>query len=83
MPVMLAVMEIPGCLVGLYLVSQMRHAGMDRLGNMPHEPGYDPSAKPVDQIAPSVAATEEVARSWRSKSPTAELLAAAANRRAF
>lgn len=47
MPVMLAVMEIPGCLVGLYLVSRMRHQGMDRLGNMPDEAGYDPHAVPA------------------------------------
>jgi hypothetical protein len=47
MPVMLAVMEIPGCLVGLFLVSRLRHAGMDALGNMPDEPGYDPNAKPL------------------------------------
>ena len=46
MPVMLAVMEIPGCLVGLYLVSQLRRKGMDPLGNMPDEAGYDPKAKP-------------------------------------
>ncbi|HEY5311371.1 MAG TPA: sodium-dependent bicarbonate transport family permease, partial [Pirellulales bacterium] len=46
MPVMLAIMEIPGCLVGLFLVSRMRQAGMDRLGNMPDEPGYDPHARP-------------------------------------
>lgn len=46
MPVMLAVMEIPGCLVGLYLVARLRRTGMDRLGNMPDEPGYDPKAKP-------------------------------------
>jgi hypothetical protein len=44
MPVMLAVMEIPGCLVALYLVSRLRHNGMDPLGNMPDEPGYDPKA---------------------------------------
>jgi len=44
MPVMLAVMEIPGCLVGLFLVSRLRHAGMDALGNMPDEPGFDPRA---------------------------------------
>ncbi len=44
MPVMLAVMEIPGCLVALYLVSRLRHGGMDPLGNMPDEPGYDPKA---------------------------------------
>ena len=35
MPVMLAIMEIPGCLVALYLVSRLRHEGMDALGNMP------------------------------------------------
>ncbi|MBX6315781.1 MAG: sodium-dependent bicarbonate transport family permease [Isosphaeraceae bacterium] len=46
MPVMLAVMEIPGCLVALYLVSRLRRAGMDPLGNMPDEPGYDPTAAP-------------------------------------
>ena len=46
MPVMLAVMEIPGCLVALYLVSRLRHQGMDPLGNMPDEPGYDPNARP-------------------------------------
>lgn len=44
MPVMLAVMEIPGCLVALYLVSRLRHEGMDALGNMPYEAGYDPKA---------------------------------------
>lgn len=42
MPVMLAVMEIPGCLVGLFLVSRLRRQGMDALGNMPDEIGYDP-----------------------------------------
>ena len=47
MPVMLAIMEIPGCLVALYLVSRLRHEGMDALGNMPDEPGYDPDAKPL------------------------------------
>jgi hypothetical protein len=48
MPVMLAIMEIPGCLVGLYLVSQLRRKGMDPIGNMPDEPGYDPTAKPLN-----------------------------------
>ena len=47
MPVMLAIMEIPGCLVALYLVSRLRHKGMDALGNMPDEAGYDPNAKPI------------------------------------
>ena len=42
MPVMLAVMEIPGCLVALYLVARLRNRGMDAAGNMPGEPGYSP-----------------------------------------
>jgi len=42
MPVMLAVMEIPGCLVALYLVARLRHRGMDTAGFMPDEPGYTP-----------------------------------------
>ncbi|MFN8555436.1 MAG: sodium-dependent bicarbonate transport family permease [Candidatus Obscuribacterales bacterium] len=42
MPVMLAIMEIPGCLVGLLLVNQLRVKGMDRRGNMPDEPNYKP-----------------------------------------
>ena len=44
MPVMLAVMEIPGCLVALYLVARLRPKGMDASGNMPDEPGYTPLA---------------------------------------
>ncbi|MGD9721042.1 MAG: sodium-dependent bicarbonate transport family permease [Pirellulales bacterium] len=43
MPVMLAVMEIPGCLVALFLVSRLRENGMDPLGNMPDEAGYEPN----------------------------------------
>ncbi|MBS1953884.1 MAG: sodium-dependent bicarbonate transport family permease [Cyanobacteria bacterium SZAS-4] len=42
MPVMLAIMEIPGCLVGLLLVNRLRAKGMDRRGNMPDEPNYRP-----------------------------------------
>src|ERR1700733_7371712 len=34
MPVMLAVMEIPGCLVALYFVARLRHRGMDAAGDM-------------------------------------------------
>ncbi len=45
MPVMLAIMEIPGCLVALYLVARLRHRGMDAAGNMPDEPGYLPPVK--------------------------------------
>jgi len=44
MPVMLAVMEIPGCLVALLLVSKLRRTGMDALGYMPDEPGYNPKS---------------------------------------
>ncbi len=40
MPVMLAVMEIPGCLVALLIVSRLRRAGMDSNGTMVDEPGY-------------------------------------------
>src|SRR5262249_23328965 len=40
MPVMLAVMEIPGCLVALYLVARLRHRGLNEAGYMPDEPGY-------------------------------------------
>jgi uncharacterized protein len=40
MPVMLAIMEIPGCLVGLAQIARLRRNGMDRWGNMPDEPGF-------------------------------------------
>jgi hypothetical protein len=45
MPVMLAVMEIPGCLVALYLAARLREKGMDALGNLPDEPSYNPPAR--------------------------------------
>lgn len=41
MPVMLAVMEIPGCIVALALVGRLRARGMDAQGNMADEPGYN------------------------------------------
>ncbi|CAM2929680.1 sodium-dependent bicarbonate transport family permease [Mycobacterium intermedium] len=44
MPVMLAIMEIPGCLVALYLVARLRHRGLNEAGLMPGEPGYTPPA---------------------------------------
>lgn len=47
MPVMLAVMEIPGCLVALFLVSYYRGRGMDAQGNLPDEAGFDPDAVPL------------------------------------
>ncbi len=45
LPVLLAFMEIPGCLVALYLVARMRHRGMDEAGFMPDEPGYRAPAR--------------------------------------
>lgn len=54
MPVMLAVMEVPGCLVALYLVARLRHKGMDLDGNMPGEPGY--VAPPLANYGPGAAA---------------------------
>ena len=53
MPVMLAVMEVPGCLVALYLVARLRHRGMDAEGNMPGELGY---LAPATKFAPGAAA---------------------------
>lgn len=47
MPVMLAVMEVPGCLVALFLVSRLRQKGMDAHGNMPYEAGYQSAAQPA------------------------------------
>jgi len=55
MSVMLAVMEVPGCLVALYLVARLRHKGMDAEGNMPGEPGYLAPAGPA-KFAPGAAA---------------------------
>ncbi len=50
MPVMLAIMEIPGCLVALYLVSKIRHSGkMDEKGNMPGEPEYDDISSKIQE----------------------------------
>jgi uncharacterized protein len=54
MPVMLAVMEVPGCLVALYLVARLRHRGMDADGNMPDEPGY--IAPAMVSVGPGAAA---------------------------
>jgi uncharacterized protein len=54
MPVMLAVMEVPGCLVALFLVARLRDKGMDADGNMPGEHGYTAPA-PV-RLGPGAAA---------------------------
>ncbi|CQD11770.1 membrane permease [Mycobacterium europaeum] len=55
MPVLLAFMEIPGCLVALYLVARLRHRGMDEAGFMPDEDGY---TAPV-AVGPEVAEQQE------------------------
>ena len=48
MPVLLAVMEIPGCLVALYLVARLRSRGMDPAGNMLMSPATAPSSSPAN-----------------------------------
>ncbi|SON61640.1 hypothetical protein MSIMFI_03156 [Mycobacterium simulans] len=63
MPVMLAVMEIPGCLVVLLLVARLRHRGMDQAGFMPDEPGYTAPAK----IGPGTAARPAQGRSLQTE----------------
>lgn len=50
MPVMLALMEIPGCLVALVLVARLREQGMDAQGNMPGEHAYTPVATDSNEI---------------------------------
>jgi hypothetical protein len=76
MPVMLASMEIPGCLVGLYLVSRLRGSGMDVHGNMPDEPGYDGDTVPGTYTASdleleSLVAAESVAQPVEMNVPVA------------
>ncbi|ORA85447.1 sodium-dependent bicarbonate transport family permease [Mycobacterium malmoense] len=65
MPVMLAIMEIPGCLVALYLVARLRARGMDAAGKMPDEAGY---ATPATVGAgPGTAARPAYGQSLRSQ----------------
>ncbi|OBB93744.1 sodium-dependent bicarbonate transport family permease [Mycobacterium sp. 852002-30065_SCH5024008] len=59
MPVLLAFMEIPGCLVALYLVARLRHRGMDDSGYLPDEHGYTAPVK----VGPGAAAQRERAES--------------------
>lgn len=60
MPVMLAVMEIPGCLVALVLVARARRRGLDASGNAEGEPGYDPATR--QQVADTPLLSAEVIR---------------------
>jgi hypothetical protein len=64
MPVMLAVMEIPGCLVALVLVAKFRSQGMDAKGNLPGEKEYTPvdnesSADDIPAMDTSLLHTED------------------------
>lgn len=69
MPVMLAVMEIPGCLVALYFVARLRHRGMDSAGYMPDEAGYTPPAKVG--VGPGTAARPPQGQSLESQEEAA------------
>jgi hypothetical protein len=60
MPVLLAVMEIPGCLVALFLVSRLRASGkMDVHGNMPGDSPYVPSGEPLPALSLGAAAASD------------------------
>jgi hypothetical protein len=79
MPVMLAVMEIPGCLVALYLVSRMRASGqMDVHGNMPGEQGYDVSTRGQRSLS-QTHSDDEGEEPVRMPAPAQSLGAAAAS----
>jgi hypothetical protein len=73
MPVMLAIMEIPGCLVALYLVSRLRNEGMDPLGNMSYEPGYNPNARPIELVRNGHGESEQEAELREQLKAEAEL----------
>lgn len=67
MPVMLAAMEIPGCLVGLFLVSRLRRRGMDATGSMPDEKRAVATASFNDNDPSSTIANDQVQSgfSWK------------------
>lgn len=66
MPVLLAVMEIPGCLVGLSLVARLRQSGMDKRGNMPDEPNYRPATEEEQaEQAEQVPKKQSMSHVWR------------------
>lgn len=54
MPVMVAVMEIPGCLLALLIVAKLRKNGMDSNGNMPGEVNYMPAELVDDDEIPAM-----------------------------
>ena len=71
MPVMLAIMEIPGCLVGLAQIPRLRRTGMDRWGNMPDEPGYMKPPEGVPAAPGHGPGDEEEAHNGDSHGPAA------------
>jgi hypothetical protein len=63
MPVLLAVMELPGCLVALYLVSRMRASGqMDAHGNMPGDYTYERNEVGMPAMSLGAAASAELSQ---------------------
>ncbi|MFM7131191.1 MAG: sodium-dependent bicarbonate transport family permease [bacterium] len=54
MPVMVAVMEIPGCLLALILVANLRKNGMDANGNTPGELNYVSPEAPASVDIPAM-----------------------------
>lgn len=75
MPVLLAVMEIPGCLVALFIVAKIRNSGMDALGNIPGEEGYSRFNRADGSKAPG-AIDEELDEVVTVKEEDAELVGA-------
>lgn len=73
MPVMLAVMEVPGCLVALYLAARLRHKAMDAAGNMPGEPGYAPPVRLGPGAAARPARGDDLETRERAAEQEAEL----------
>jgi hypothetical protein len=60
MPVLLAVMETPGCLVCLYQVARLRRQGMDANGNMPDEEEYGKARGRYVEVEDNEGLSEEV-----------------------
>jgi hypothetical protein len=62
MPILLAVMETPGCLVCLYQIARLRRQGMDPQGNMPDEEGYSlPGVQAEEEELEALSEEEEPA----------------------
>jgi uncharacterized protein len=70
MPVLLAVMEVPGCLVALLIVSRLRQRGMDAAGNMPNEAGHEAQRQIlVARVSPTGVRRRTAAASFDSTMP--------------